>query len=82
MPPAARILGAAGWLAGMALVLDGTLAAGTAVLVLALATAATSRWWTAWARGRWLGMRLRWKIRHAVKTGGAAVERAHPARSS
>lgn len=77
---ATRVLAALGWLAGMALVLDGSFIAGLAVLCLALGGAVTSRWWTAWLQGRWLAMRLRWTMRRirsmTPEKTGSAVERA------
>ena len=77
---AARVLAALGWLAGMALVLDGCLIAGLAVLCLAMAAAVTSRWWVAWLQGQWLAVRLRWTMRRirsmTPEKTGSAVERA------
>ena len=70
-----RMLAVAGWLAGMTLVLDGALILGVAVLaVMAALGFACHRWGPGW----WLALRVRVKLRRAVRTAvktGGSLER-------
>ena len=74
---AARAIIAAGWLAGMTLILAGLpLPAAAATLAVAVSAAvAWIRWGArlrAWLAGTWTALRLRQKLRKA----GSALERA------
>jgi hypothetical protein len=79
MTPAtgARVLTVAGWLAGMCLVLAGSLILGVAALAAGLSAAGA---WRRWGAGLWAGLRVAVKLRRAAKTAatttGGSVERA------
>ena len=73
----ARAIIAAGWLAGMSLILAGlpTLIAAATLTAAIAAAIAWIRWGArvrAWLTGTWTGLRLRQKLRKA----GSALERA------
>ena len=63
----------AGWLAGVAMILDGL--PWPAALAAPVATAGGALGWRQWGRGARLGLRLRVKLKRAAKTG-SALERA------
>jgi hypothetical protein len=70
---AARVLAALGWLAGIALIVDGLPL--PAALAVAVVMTAAGLAWVRWGPGAWLALQLRVKLKRAAKTGGS-LERA------